>query len=38
MFGGFSILVLTNNCCDIKEILVDYMIDLVNLWVTLINI
>jgi len=37
-FGGFSILVLTFDCHDIKEILVDCMIDLVNLWVTPVNI
>ena len=38
MFGGFGISVLTIDCRDIKEISVDRMIDLVNLWVTLVNI
>jgi len=38
MFGGFGISVLTFDCRDIKEISVDRMIDLVNLWVTPVNI
>jgi hypothetical protein len=37
-FGGFGISVLTIDCCDIKEISVDRVTDLVNLWVTPVNI
>ena len=38
MFDGFGNSVLTIDYCDIKEISVDRVIDLVNLWVTPINI
>ena len=38
MFGGFGILVLPNDCCDIKEILAACMINGVNLCVTPVNI